>query len=176
LTLSGGEPLMQFEFTRSLLREARKCGLHTCLETSGFSAAGDVAELVQWVDLFLFDVKETDPDRHCVVTGQDNTLIMENLRRLDAAGTAIILRCVIIPEVNLRDDHLEGLAALARSLRNARGIDLMGYHPLGEGKRQRLGRSAAGPSVGGFTEMTPKALSEVAERLTALGCEGVNIC
>ncbi len=176
MTLSGGEPLTQFEFTRSLLREARMCGLHTCLETSGFGAADDVVELVPWVDLFLFDVKETDPVRHRVFTGQCNTVIMENLRRLHDAGAAIILRCVILPEVNLRDNHLEYLAALARSLRNVRGIELMGYHPFGDGKQQRLGNSAASALVGGFTEMTPMELNKVAKRREALDCKGVTIC
>lgn len=173
MTVSGGEPLAQFEFTTNLLSGARDRALHTCLETSGFSSKGDVAALVPLVDLFLFDVKETDPEGHRAFTGQSNDVILGNLQRLDAAGAAIILRCVIIPEVNLRDVHLEAVAKLARSLRNGRGVDIMGYHPLGEGKRQRLGMDREGGSGSAFTEMTREQLESAARRLRALGCDPV---
>jgi len=173
MTVSGGEPLAQFEFTKNLLIAARVRGLHTCLETSGFNSCVDVTALVPLVDLFLFDVKETDPERHRAFTGQSNAAILDNLRRLDAAGAAIVLRCVIIPEVNLRDSHLEAVAELARSLRKGRGVEIMGYHRLGEGKRQRLGIIREDGSGSGFTEMTREQLESAAGRLRALGCEPV---
>jgi len=173
ITVSGGEPLAQFDFTKNLLSGARDRGLHTCLETSGFNSNADVTALVPLVDLFLFDVKETDPERHHAFTGQSNAAILDNLHRLDAAGAAIVLRCVILPEVNLRDSHLEAVAGLARLLRNGRGVEIMGYHRLGEGKRQRLGMVWEGGSGAGFSEMTREQLESAAARLRALGCESV---
>ena len=170
MTLSGGEPLAQAAFTQGLLRAAREHGLHTCLETSGFGATDDALALVPLVDLFLFDIKDTDPTRHRTFTGQSNTRILENLRRLDAAGASIILRCIMIPEVNLDDTHLKAIASLAGSLRGLRGVDVMGCHALGQGKRPQLGIPEENYSPRNFTALTRAQLERVVDRLQALGC------
>ena len=145
ITLSGGEPLAQFAFTRELLRKAQTAGLHVCLETCGYAPWEHLRELVPLVDLFLFDVKAMDPERHREFTGQDNRLILENLRRLDAAGAAIVLRCPLVPGVNDDQAHLAGIAELANALSQVQEIHLEPYHPLGVGKSARLGREARLP-------------------------------
>jgi glycyl-radical enzyme activating protein len=140
MTLSGGEPLFQFEFTLALLQEARRRKLHTCLETSGFAAFNQLEQLLPLVDLFLFDYKETDPARHMEYTGVPRDTIADNLVRLDQAGAPLILRCPIIPGLNARDDHFAGIAALANRLRNLQEVHLMPYHPMGRSKNERLGK------------------------------------
>ena len=152
LTLSGGEPMLQFDFTAALLRAAKEQGLHCCVETSGFAPPRHFESLLGLVDLVLYDYKETDPERHIEYTGVPNDLILENLRGLYAWGAKIALRCPIIPGCNDRDDHFAGIAALARQMPNLEGIDLVPYHPLGRGKIERLGlaegdRHLTGPGV-----------------------------
>jgi len=142
MTLSGGEPLFQFDFSLALLREAKQRGLHTCIETCGFAPFEHLERLVPLVDLFLYDCKESDPVRHRAYTGVPREVIVENLLRLDRLGAKIILRCPIIPGLNARDDHFAGIAELANRLANIREIHLMPFHPLGKSKYERLGKPA----------------------------------
>jgi pyruvate formate lyase activating enzyme len=142
MTVSGGEPLFQFDFTLALLQEAKRCGLSRCVETCGFAPFERLEPIVPLVDLFLYDCKETDPDLHRQYTGVPRKVIVENLVRLDRLGAPTILRCPIVPGLNARDDHFAGLAALANRLGNIRGINLMPYHPLGQSKSARLGKTA----------------------------------
>jgi len=146
MTVSGGEPLFQPEFTTALLRAAKEAGLHNCLDTCGFASWEKVAPVLPYVDLFLCDLKETDPARHLEYTGVPLEPILENLFRIDAEGGETILRCPLVPGLNCRDDHADGIAAAANRLAHLREINLMAYHPLGESKLARLGRK---PGLGG---------------------------
>lgn len=139
MTLSGGEPSLQPDFSMGLLHTARQEGLHTCLDTCGFCDYQTLSRLASSADLVFYDIKETDPQRHKEWTGVDNARILDNLRRLDAGGTVTRLRCPIIPGLNDREDHLRALADLAASLSGCEGVELLGYHRLGQGKRERLG-------------------------------------
>jgi glycyl-radical enzyme activating protein len=139
MTLSGGEPTAQFEFTRAILEGARTSGIHTSVETCGFGASQRFADLVPLVDLFLWDIKDTDEVRHAENTGVPLAPILENLGLVDQAGGPTILRCLLIPGVNLADSHLDELARIYRSLSNCQGIELLAYHSLGNSKRGRLG-------------------------------------
>lgn len=141
LTLSGGEPLLQFEFAYAIVQQAKAAGLHTCVETSGFGKAEDIEKLAAVTDLFLFDWKLTDSALHKVYTGTDNRIILENLRRVDAVGSTIILRCPIIPGVNDTKEHFQGITSIANSLTNVLAIEIEPYHTLGITKYQKLGLS-----------------------------------
>jgi len=139
MTISGGEPMMQFEFTKALLKEAKKNALHTCLDTCGFTQFEKYKEIMKDVDLFLYDLKDTNPIRHKEYTGVKLDLILENLQKLDDAGAKIYLRCPIIPGVNADEEHMKGIAKIATTLKNLQEVDLMTYHPLGGSKQKRLG-------------------------------------
>ena len=139
ITISGGEPMFQPEFTTALLAEAKKHGLHTCLDTCGFCTWTDLEKILPMVDIFLFDIKETNPDRHLKYTGVTLQPILNNLHQLDNSGAEIILRCPIILELNKRNEHADNIAALTLSLAHIRHIDLIPYHPLGISKLQELG-------------------------------------
>ena len=140
MTVSGGEPLMHLTFTRDLLKAAKEKGLHTCIETSGFGSEEGILSLVPYVDLFLYDYKETDPERHKAYTGVSSERILSNLRAIDASGGKMILRCPIIPGYNDRKDHFEGIAKMANSLKGCLEIHVAPYHPLGQRKAEMLGR------------------------------------
>lgn len=140
MTISGGEPMVQFGFTRALLEAAKTHGLHTCLDTCGAVSSERYVELLPLVDLFLYDLKETDPVRHAQYTGVQLPPILAALHGLDRAGAAITLRCPIIPGLNDREDHFHGIADVANSLQHLEEINLMPYHPLGESKLLHLGK------------------------------------
>lgn len=143
LTLSGGEPMTQFEFSKALLRAAKKDKIHTAMETCGYAPFDLYADILDDVDLFLYDYKETDPAMHKKFTGVDNALILKNLFAVDGHGKPVILRCPIIPGLNDRDDHFAGIAAAANRLKNIVEIEVLPYHPLGESKSTRLGKKYA---------------------------------
>lgn len=139
LTLSGGEPLYSIELTTQLLKAAKEHGIHTCLETCGFARWEDLESISDYVDLFLFDIKETDKELHKVYTGVDNELILQNLFKLNKMGAKIVLRCPIIPRYNDREEHFKNIAELANRLENVLYIDVLPYHPLGKSKSKLIG-------------------------------------
>lgn len=143
ITLSGGEPLFQPAFAAAILKLARERGLSTCVETCGFCSEAAMRSVMEHVDLFLYDVKETDPLRHLEFTGVPVDPILRNLRMLARAGKQIILRCPLIPGKNDRREHALAIASLADSLQGILRIELEPYHPLGVSKSLRLGRRAA---------------------------------
>jgi len=140
MTISGGEPMAQFKFTQALLKEAKKHKLHTCLETSGFAASEKFLRIREYVDIFLFDYKESDPARHLEFTGVPLAGIISNLLELDRLGSKIILRCPVIPGCNVTPLHFEGIANLASRLSNLIEVNILPYHPLGKSKSARIGK------------------------------------
>lgn len=141
ITISGGEPMLQFDFTYELLKKAKENGLHTCMETCGFAKEEEYKKIASFVDIFLFDYKETDSIKHKEYTGVSNELILKNLKILDDLGCKIILRCPIIPTFNDRPEHLTGIAEIANNLKNILEINIEPYHPLGSSKAEFLGKS-----------------------------------
>ncbi len=157
MTLSGGEPMMQLDFTLELLTLAKENGLHTCMETCGYARAEDFKKVAPLVDIFLFDYKVTDPTLHKRYTGVENGSILENLFILDGMGAKTVLRCPIIPGCNDSDEHFSGIADTANRLKHIIEINVEPYHPLGKGKSELLGRDYPLTDVG-FPEDT--AISE----------------
>ena len=139
MTISGGEPLAHFDFTLELLEMAHEEGIRTAIETCGFAPWEHYQKLLPHVDLFLWDIKAVNPEKHRRFTGQDNATILHNLRMLDMAGAAYRIRCPIVPGLNDEPTDLSAIAALANSLENPLGIDVEPYHPLGVSKNRRLG-------------------------------------
>lgn len=140
ITLSGGEPLMQYDFSLSLLKLAKKHALHTAIETGGFSSR-DLTALSEYTDLWLYDIKLFPEKEHIKYTGVSNKVIFENLYLLDRIGASIVLRCPIIPDINLTEKHFLELAELSNNLKNVTSIHLEPYHPLGLSKAQQLDKS-----------------------------------
>jgi pyruvate formate lyase activating enzyme len=140
LTVSGGEPLQQSDFALQLLKAAKENGIHTCLETCGFGDTQALLDLAALTDIILFDWKESNPALHKQWTGVSNTRIKKNLAALNQQKTQIILRCPLVPGLNLRQDHLEGIAKTAASLPHCRAIHLMTFHNYGLSKYTALGK------------------------------------
>lgn len=139
ITLSGGEPMAQLEFTLALLKTSKKEGLHTAIETCGLAPWSSLKKVLVYTDLVLYDLKHIDPAKHHEATGAPNELILENARRITRIKPMRI-RVPLIPEFN---DSLESIQATARFVRselNNAPIDLLPYNKLGESKYSRLER------------------------------------
>lgn len=143
ITLSGGEPLFQFEFSLDILKKAKEKDVHTAIETCGFANKKKIIEIAEYVDLFLFDYKETDLMLHKRFTGVDNSVILENIKTLNELKKNIILRCPIIPGYNDRTEHFMGICNVANEFEHILHIELEPYHSLGEGKYISLGHNVS---------------------------------
>lgn len=145
ITLSGGEPLFQPEFAIALLKLAKEKNWHTAMETCGYANWNIIRQVLPLVDLWLYDVKCVAPDKHLAFTGADNSIILENLHKLNEAGAIIELRAPLIHGVNDSDNDILQLIELAGKLCNVTGIRPEPYHPFGQDKLLRLGYSPQPP-------------------------------
>ena len=143
VTLSGGEPLMQPAFCVELLQRLREEKIHTAMETSGYVSRGTIQKAAEYVDLFLYDLKETDPERHLQYTGGSLQVVLENLFYLLDRGARVILRCPMIPGLNTDPAHLDAIAALAEQHPGIVHIEIEPYHPMGLSKWKQIGRTPA---------------------------------
>jgi pyruvate formate lyase activating enzyme len=134
VTFSGGEPLSQPKFLLELLTAAKQAGLHTVVDTSGFGKSETISAIAPYTDLFLWDFKESDNSKHIEFTGVSNIPIKENLRLVNELGVPAILRCPIIPGLNDREDHYDGIASLAAEFSCVQEVNVMAFHKLGDGK------------------------------------------
>lgn len=141
VTFSGGEPLAQPEFLLALLRECKERGLHTAVDTCGLASQRQLLAVAPFTDLFLYDLKLMDDQRHRQVTGASNVPILKNLRALAQVHGQIWIRVPVIPGVNDAPADLEATARFAAGLRPVRQVNLLPYHRNGVTKSQRMGRS-----------------------------------
>ncbi len=143
VTLSGGEALMQPEAAVSLLAACRGLGINTAVETSGYVKPETLLEAAAHTDLFLFDLKHMDPERHRELTGVHNALIHDNLRLLLDRRHNVKIRLPLLKGVNDGAAELRAVADFLSPYRgygNFRGIDVLPYHKLGVGKYAQIGR------------------------------------
>lgn len=161
VTLSGGEPLAQVSFAASLLAECRDRRIHTTVDTCGHGNWEDLERVAGMTDLFLYDVKHTDDDRHRELTGVSNRQILENLRRLDNEGQALWIRYPVIPDLNDADEDIAALGGFVSHLKAVEAIHLLPFHRGGEKKLEQLGRSSRPLS----TERDPRAAADAAAQI-----------
>ena len=166
VTFSGGEPLRQAGFLRAALEACRFQGLHTVVDTCGLAAEQDLLAVAEVTELFLFDVKMMDDDRHRRYTGVSNRRILANLEALGRTARAIWLRVPVIPGVNDDAENLEATARLAARTPSVERVCLLPYHPLGESKSRRLNRDSSLPDL---EAPTPGELQSVVEMMEAEG-------
>ena len=139
MSLSGGEPLVQADFAEALLKAAKEKGMNTCVDTSGFVSRKNIEQVLPYVDLFLYDVKHMDSDRHKEVTGQPNKIILDNLKYIAENGGNIHIRIPLIPEFNDNEKYINDLCAFIKPL-GIKDIDVLPYHDYCEPKYNWLDR------------------------------------
>ncbi len=138
VTFSGGEPLMQLDFLQELLTICNEYGIHTALDTSGYSSKDALQKIINFPDLFLFDLKMMNDELHQKYTGVSNKRIHQNLKTIDDAGKNIFIRIPVVPETTDSKENLIATRELISTLNNVLEIDLLPYHRAGEGKYKKF--------------------------------------
>ncbi|MFN1834224.1 pyruvate formate-lyase-activating protein [Balneola sp. MJW-20] len=139
VTLSGGEPLWQPEFVKTIFEGCKLLGLHTALDTSGFLGAKADDELLSYTDLVLLDIKHFDPEGYKRVTGVDLQPTLDFAERLAALNIPVWLRYVLVPGYTDEVEAIERLAAYAKRLGNVERVEILPFHKMGEYKWEALG-------------------------------------
>jgi pyruvate formate lyase activating enzyme len=141
LTLSGGEPLFQLEFSLEILREAKRLSLDTAVETCGHGTWDGLKEMCALVDCIFYDIKSCDPYKHKQFTGISNEAILDNFEHWarEYLHLPIVVRTPVIPGFN---DSSEDVAAIAKFIGGYRNVshELMPYHAFGASKYTFLGK------------------------------------
>lgn len=140
VTLSGGEPLSQPGFAAEILRLCREAGIPTAIETSGFAGEAAVRSVLRYCDLALFDLKESDEERHLRYTGVSRRPILQTLEIIGEMGIPFWIRMPIVPGYNDRAEHFEAARQIRRRMSNCQRIEIMPYHVLGRYKYEQLSR------------------------------------
>lgn len=142
ITATGGEPLMQMEFVTELFREAKKRGIHTCLDSSGIMFSekkkAEYDELMKYTDLVMLDIKHIDDEEHKKLTGHSNKNILAFAEYLRDIGKDIWIRHVVVPGITLKEEYLRKLGYFIGGLDNLKALDVLPYHTMGIVKYQQL--------------------------------------
>jgi pyruvate formate lyase activating enzyme len=163
VTLSGGEPLLQSDFVLAFCQLCQETGLHVALDTCGTIAWDRYQAILPFVNLILYDLKIWDGDRHRAATGADNAAILDNARRIAAAGVPIWVRTPIILDYTADEANIAALAEfIAAELPTVRRWDLLAYTNLGQPKYHRLDRPYALEGAPLLTRAEMEALHAVA--------------
>ncbi|MEG6617392.1 choline TMA-lyase-activating enzyme, partial [Peptococcaceae bacterium 1198_IL3148] len=141
ITLGGGEVTAQPEFATNLLTECKRLGIHTAIETSGYVKQEALLRIAEFTDLFLFDIKHIDSERHYELTGVHNERILDNLTELIRRGYNVKVRMPLIRGLNDSEDAIGRTLEFLQPFKiykNFQGIDLLPYHKLGINKYKQL--------------------------------------
>ena len=154
-----------------MLKAAGRQGLHRAVDTTGYAKTRTLLDVAAHTDLFLYDVKMMDPNRHKKWTGVSNAVILENLRILAKTGAKINIRLPLIKHVNDDEDNIRQTAAFLAGLpQGARCVNILAYHNIMAGKYDRLGRPF---DPGDMAEPDPDEVAGVAAIFSDYGIESV---
>ncbi len=169
LTLSGGESLLQPEFARDLFQAAKDKGYSTALESMAGVRYENIEMVLPFLDQYLMDIKHMDPAKHKEFTGRDNTLMLENAKKVAASGqTELIIRTPVIPGFNDTPGEIRDIARFAASLPGVKVMHILPYHRLGYDKYIGLGREY---TMGNVEPPNPQKMSELKSVVDSCGIE-----
>jgi pyruvate formate lyase activating enzyme len=168
VTFTGGEATLQKDFLLDAARACREAGVHVALETCGWFDPEMLPELIEAIDLFLFDVKVADPAAHARHTGQDNARIVANLRALVEAlpVSRLTPRVPLIPGANTEPTQLDAIIELVRAAGWRGPVHLMPYNRLARTKWEKIGREKL---YRDFGTLSASELDAAAERFAGAG-------
>lgn len=139
ITLSGGEPLYQSEFTLDILKMCKKAGIHTCLDTSGVGYDKKYLEdILKYTDLIILDIKAIDEDNYKKMTGKSMEEFNYFLNKVQKLQKKLWLRQVIVPTINDDIDYIKRLKKYISKIRNVEKVELLPYHTMGVDKYKKL--------------------------------------
>jgi pyruvate formate lyase activating enzyme len=167
LTISGGEPMVQLAFTKRILAGAKKMGLHTAIETSGFLGDRVDDSYLSVLDLALLDIKSSNPDTYRAVTGRDLAPTLRFAERLAAIGKPAWVRFTLVPGFTDDPANVEGIAKFVAPMKNVEWVEVQPFHQLGAFKWKAMKldyKNADTPTP------TPDLIARVIEQFRAAGC------
>jgi len=167
VTFSGGEPLSQPEFLLDLLRACKAREIHTALDTCGFAPWETLDAIRQYVDLFLYDLKLLQDDKHQKFTGVSNALILSNLQALSQREHHIVVRVPIIPGLNDDEENICQIGAFVAALPHLERVDLLPYHSMAAAKYERFNKD-----YGQARPPLDQRMAEIAQTLRDAGLDG----
>ena len=167
VTLSGGEPFEQADFTAELLRRLKQERIPTAVETSGAVSFKNIEPSVDNVDLFLYDIKHSNSEMHRRYTGKDNTRVLENLKELNRLGKRIWVRVPLIANINDDVENMDRVFAMSRHLESVERVELLPYHEYGVGKYAQLGIKY---QLEGLKPPTESKIEEILKTAAKLHC------
>lgn len=138
VTLSGGECMLNIEFVEELLRKCKENGLHTAVDTAGCVPYSYFKRIIPYTDLFLYDVKCYDSEKHQKYTGVGNALILDNLKQLLRIGADVVIRIPIISGFNDSVEEMKKIKGILDTLGNVKDVELLPYHRMGNSKYEAL--------------------------------------
>ena len=167
LTISGGEAMVQLAFTKRIFAGAKKMGLHTAIETSGFLGDRADASFLSVVDLVLLDIKSSNPDTYRKVTGRDLAPTLRFAERLASIGKPTWVRFTLVPGWTDDPANVEGIAKFVAPMKNVEWVEVQPFHQLGAFKWKAMGidyKEAHTPSA------PPDLVKRVIGQFQAAGC------
>lgn len=142
VTFSGGECMLQMDFLQEILKACKENGIHTAIDTAGHVPFESFERVVPYTDLFLYDVKCFNSEKHRQYTGVGNERVLENLKKLLATDKPIWVRIPIIPTVNDTEEELQSIKRHICSWGKPEKIELLPYHVMGEHKYTAINRES----------------------------------
>lgn len=147
VTFSGGEPLLQAEFCAEVFKALQTEDVHCAIDTSGAVKWGNIETVLPYTNLFLYDLKHVDEERHLQQIGSSNRLILENLERLSKYNIPIEIRIPIIPEFNADTESINAIGEKLNQLSNITTVQLLPYHDFAGSKYEAISKINTMPEV-----------------------------
>ena len=140
VTFSGGECMLQIDFLAEILKKCKENGIHTAVDTAGHIPFESFEKILPYTDLFLYDIKIFDSQKHKQYVGVSNELILENLKKLFERKAKLWIRIPIIPDVNDSIEEIQKIKDFLKTIGTPEKIELLPYHAMGENKYRAIGK------------------------------------
>ncbi len=168
VTLSGGESLLQPDFAVGILQACNDLGIHTAMESTGFAPFETIERYLEYLDLYLMDIKHINPEKHKEFIGKTNERVLENAKKIAKKAKELIIRVPVIPTFNDTETEIAEIAQFAKSLGTVEQLHLLPYHPYGSDKYKALGREYT------MSHIAPPSEDKMQTLLSVVNSYGLN--
>jgi pyruvate formate lyase activating enzyme len=167
LTISGGEPMVQMEFTRRIFAGAKQMKLHTAIETSGYMGARADDDYLANLDLILLDIKSSDPETYRKATGRELAPTLKFAERLAAMGKPAWIRFTLVPGLTDDPANVDGIAKFVAPMKNVEWVEVQPFHQMGAFKWKTMKLDY---ELADVPACSPELKTRVIEQFRAAGC------
>ena len=163
VTISGGEPLLDIEFNKMLLRSFKEENINIGIDTCGYVPRSNIEEIMSYIDFFLWDIKHMNPREHLELTGVSNELILSNLCFVSEKNIPLYIRMPVIPSYNDSEENIRATCDFVRSLTSVIEVNIIPLHHLGKARYTSLNRSYPIDDIPLISEDILKSLKSIVE-------------